>query len=263
MVALIRWIGSILAIIALILIWRVHQYNVLWWVILSLFILDWMTAEAVRNSVKMGSGERIENFWTLTNMFITFAVFISSIVGIVLCGNINTKQTPEPIHQTHEFTHPILSKYFFLDEAMILLTNSHNQGSAQKYLKNTLDFKFLESEQKDEYKIDGFIGSSKNIKIGLSLFFTEDSKQLFMINIIPLSTNSDQLLQVLKEQLSILIKESLSSTDAFGGLTNEGKLYFLSSRTLNSSLILKVSVREDFSESGGAVYSINYAISEE
>ena len=83
MVRLIRYVGSILAIIALVLIWKAHQYNTLWWAILVLFILDWMTAEAVRNSVKMGSGEKIENFWTVANIIITLACFVVSIICII------------------------------------------------------------------------------------------------------------------------------------------------------------------------------------
>ena len=95
MVVVIRLVGSIIAIVALVLIWKAHQYNTLWWVILVLFILDWMTAEAVRNSVKMGSGKRIENIWTVANMVTTLACFVVSIIGIVLCVNVNAKQTQE------------------------------------------------------------------------------------------------------------------------------------------------------------------------
>ncbi len=84
MVGMIRWVSSILAIISLIMLWRAQQYNILWWVILTLFILDWLTGEAVRNAAKMGSGEGVIKFWAVVNMFISPACLITSIVGIVL-----------------------------------------------------------------------------------------------------------------------------------------------------------------------------------
>ncbi len=84
MVGMIRWVSSILAIVSLFMLWSVDQYKILWWVILSFFILDWLTGEAVKSAAKMGSREGVIKFWTVVNLCIAPVCFILPIVGIIL-----------------------------------------------------------------------------------------------------------------------------------------------------------------------------------
>ncbi len=51
---------------------------------MGLLIFDWLTVDAVKNAVKMGLHEKVENFWTVANMVTTFALFILAVIGNVI-----------------------------------------------------------------------------------------------------------------------------------------------------------------------------------
>ena len=81
---LIRLIGSVLAVIAIIRLWGLSQYKILWWAILVLFILDWVTGETVKTASKDGSKGDVIKFWVRPNMFISPSCLILSVIGILL-----------------------------------------------------------------------------------------------------------------------------------------------------------------------------------
>lgn len=81
---MIRLIGSILAVISLIRLWGLSQYNILWWIILILCISDWLTGETVKTASKDGSESDVIRFWVWLNMFVSISCLILSIIGIVL-----------------------------------------------------------------------------------------------------------------------------------------------------------------------------------
>lgn len=83
MVLLIGIVVQVLAIIAMVRLWS-SPHTFLWWSLLVLLVFDWLTAEAVKNAVKMGSGEKVENFWTVANMVVTFALLVLAVIGNVL-----------------------------------------------------------------------------------------------------------------------------------------------------------------------------------
>jgi lipoprotein signal peptidase len=79
---MIRLIGSILALIALFRLWGPH-YKILWWIILALFILDWLTGETVKTAVKDKSEGDVIRFWVWTNMGISLSCLSLSVIGII------------------------------------------------------------------------------------------------------------------------------------------------------------------------------------
>ena len=81
---MVRLIGSILAVTSLIRLWVLPQYNVLWWIILILFISDWLTGETVKTASKNGSESDVIQFWVWLNMFVSISCLILSVIGIVL-----------------------------------------------------------------------------------------------------------------------------------------------------------------------------------
>lgn len=80
---MIRLVGSILALIALFRLWS-SSYNILWWIILALFILDWLTGETVKTAKKDGSKGDVIRFWVWANMAISLSCVLLSVFGIIL-----------------------------------------------------------------------------------------------------------------------------------------------------------------------------------
>lgn len=80
---MIRLVISVIAVIALFRLWGT-PYKILWWSILILFVLDWLTGETVKTAVKDKSGQDVVRFWVWANMGISIACLILSIIGIVL-----------------------------------------------------------------------------------------------------------------------------------------------------------------------------------
>ncbi|MDA3916671.1 MAG: hypothetical protein PF690_06830 [Deltaproteobacteria bacterium] len=76
-----KFIISIIAAFALYKLWGT-AHNILWWIILVLFILDWLTGETVKTAARDNSGGNVVRFWVWANMGVTFACLIFSIVGI-------------------------------------------------------------------------------------------------------------------------------------------------------------------------------------
>ena len=70
---MIRLIGSILAAISLFRLWGLTQYKILWWIILVLFILDWLTGETIKTASRDGSDMSVRKFWVWTNMVISLS----------------------------------------------------------------------------------------------------------------------------------------------------------------------------------------------
>ena len=97
---LIRYASNVLAIVSLVMLWSVPQYKILWWVILTLFILGWMTAESVRNAVKGGSEKFVVRFWAKVNMVITLACYVLPIIGIVLSLHFTPAKLPPTDNKT-------------------------------------------------------------------------------------------------------------------------------------------------------------------
>lgn len=81
---MIRLIGSVLAVISLVRLWGISQYKILWWIILILFIFDWLTGETVKNAAKGGSEKDVIKFWVWTNIIVSFSCIALSLIGIIL-----------------------------------------------------------------------------------------------------------------------------------------------------------------------------------
>ena len=75
-----------ITVIGIIALWRLWgtPYKILWWSILVLLVLDWLTAETVRRATRDKSEWDVIRFWVWTNMGISIVCLILSIVGIVL-----------------------------------------------------------------------------------------------------------------------------------------------------------------------------------
>ena len=80
---MIKLIISIVALVSLYILWH-SPYNILWWIILALFILDWITGETVKTASKNGSEVNVIKFWVWTNMVISISCLASSIIGIII-----------------------------------------------------------------------------------------------------------------------------------------------------------------------------------
>ncbi len=80
---MIRLVGSILALIALFRLWN-SSHKILWWIILVLFILDWLTGETVKTATKNSSEGDVIRFWVWANMIISISCFLLSVFGIIL-----------------------------------------------------------------------------------------------------------------------------------------------------------------------------------
>ncbi|MFX0136314.1 MAG: hypothetical protein ACFFDN_21920 [Candidatus Hodarchaeota archaeon] len=81
---MLRLVGSVLAVISLIRLWGFSQYKIMWWIILVLFIFDWLTGETVKNAARGGSEKDVIKYWVWINMIISFLCIVLSLIGIIL-----------------------------------------------------------------------------------------------------------------------------------------------------------------------------------
>ena len=74
---------TIIGVIALFRLWG-SPYRILWWSILVLLVLDWLSAETVKTASRQKSDETVVRFWVWTNMGISLLCLVLSITGVTL-----------------------------------------------------------------------------------------------------------------------------------------------------------------------------------
>jgi len=75
-----------ISIAGLLALWRLWgtPYNIIWWAVLILMILGWITAQIKRTSAKGESEQEVTGFWSCANKGILVICLILAVVGIVL-----------------------------------------------------------------------------------------------------------------------------------------------------------------------------------
>lgn len=74
---------TIIGIIALFRLWG-SPYRILWWSILVLLVMDWLSAETIKTASRQKSDETVVRFWVWTNMGISLLCLVLSITGVTL-----------------------------------------------------------------------------------------------------------------------------------------------------------------------------------
>lgn len=75
-----------ITVVGLLALWRLWgtPYNILWWSVLILMILGWITAQIIRTAAKAKSEQEMTGFWNWANNGIFIVCLILAVVGIVL-----------------------------------------------------------------------------------------------------------------------------------------------------------------------------------
>lgn len=176
-----------------------------------------------------------------------------ALLGLVIASGISACQRLDQKRISEQALHELRGQFLF-EEAVELAEKYGDRAKAKNYFAARKDkFAFTGSEQQDVMAVDGYHLRGPSHVIGVSLFFHGEQETLVMVNITVHPSAEERALG--------LIKRSLDSVDAPGrGPSREAILYFLGLYPLGPSKVIKIMVRKDVLP-GGAVYSINYAIS--